>query len=161
QPTTRNPRNLRKPARGSQLLDVPIPGRGHSSHRSLPDMSTLDSARYLLSASLILGTTLSAQQPPLLRFQATANPGQTLQGWIAGLPLQTCATYADIGGGPRTLLGEPIWLSLSPALLQIDAGVLDASGARPLQVPTPNLAALVGQPFFLQSLVLDTAAPNG
>jgi hypothetical protein len=124
-------------------------------------MSTLDSARYLLTASLILGTTLSAQQPPLLRFQATANPGQTLQGWVAGLPLQTCATYADIGSGPLTLLGEPIWLSLSPALLQIDAGVLDASGARPLQVPTPNLAALVGQPFFLQSLVLDTAAPNG
>jgi hypothetical protein len=114
----------------------------------------------LRAASLVLISlpTLVAQAP-LLRLQPTANPGQQLQSLVLGNPNQLFATLLDGTGGPVSLLGETIWLSLAPTT--VDSGQLDAIGAHVRTFPTPNAPGLVGVPFFAQSVVLDPLAPNG
>ena len=112
-----------------------------------------------LAVALLCGGLIA--QTPLLRLQPTGRPGQPLQTLLVGAPAQPFATFLDLAGGPVTVLGETLWLALSPALTQIDAGQLDGIGARASSLPTPSLAALVGQPFFMQSVVLDPQAANG
>src|SRR6188474_3095418 len=99
-------------------------------------------------------------QAPELRVQATARPGQPLQTLLVGTPLQLYATLLDVSGGPLTAFGQPLWLSLTPALTVVDYGALDAVGSRTWAIPTPAQPALAGAPLFFQSLVLDQGTPR-
>lgn len=121
----------------------------------IPALAAISCILTLVTAPRVLA------QDPLLRLQPTTTPGQSLQGLLVGLPHQQYATLIDLEGGPTPVLGERFWLSLTPALTQIDVGRLDAIGARSFTLPTPNLPGIAGIPLFMQSLVLDASAPNG
>jgi len=122
--------------------------------RPLPARTTF----FVLAGLPILALAPLAAQAPLLRLQPTANPGQSLQSLLLGSPNQAFATLLDTNGGPVPFLGETIWMSLAPAILE--SGQLDVTGAHARTLPTPNVPGLVGIPFFAQSIVLDPLAPN-
>lgn len=112
-------------------------------------------------AAAFATATLLPSQAPLLRFQPTANPGQTLQTLLLGGPAQGFATLLAPQGEPSVVLGEALWLSPVSSAVLIDSGLLDAIGMRALALQTPNLVGLIGRPLFAQSLVLDPSAGNG
>jgi len=101
----------------------------------------------------------AAAQLPQYFVPPAAKPGSSLQFGLIGQPGHAFASYADLNGGPRLLLGEEIFLGLGPALTLIDTGVFGLGGLRvqPIQVPA---GAPTGVVIYLQSLVLDNQAPN-
>ena len=108
-----------------------------------------------------LTAPLLTAQNPLLRLQPTARPGQTLQSLLLGQPAQGFATLAGAASAQSQVFGETLWIRFGGPFAQIDAGLLDAIGARSLPLVTPNSSTLLGVPVYLQSIVLDPLAPNG
>ncbi|MHC4514435.1 MAG: hypothetical protein ACYTGO_16010 [Planctomycetota bacterium] len=107
----------------------------------------------------VLPVTTTAQLPQYF-VPPAAKPGSSLQLALVGQPGHAFASYADLNGGPRSLLGEEIFLGLSPALTLIDSGVFGIGGLRvqPIQVPATGIPT--GVVIYLQSLVVDSQAPN-
>lgn len=123
----------------------------------MPDSA--HASRFLLLTAF-LPALLSAQSPQL-RVQPTAKPGQNLATLLTGTPLQGFVTCIDTSGAAGFLLSEPLWLGGTPAFTLLDTGTLDGVGARSRTLTTPANPALVDQPIFFQSFVLESLAPNG
>lgn len=116
-----------------------------------------------MRATVVLSTLLAAglsAQAPLYRLQPAASPGGGLDSLIvdrAGVPF---LTLLDLRGGPQPILGETVWLGLTPALTLVDAGVLNAVGARTNRIPIPS-SVMPGFAVFSQVVVLDGRSKNG
>ncbi|MCA8955061.1 MAG: hypothetical protein KDC87_03250 [Planctomycetes bacterium] len=112
-----------------------------------------------LAPLALLALPLTAQIAPGFHVAPAVKPGAALQFAVVGQPSLPFACYADILGGPRSLLGEEIFLDLGPALTLVHSGTLDAGGfgLHTLNVPTTTPA---GVTLFLQAIVLDPSAPN-
>jgi hypothetical protein len=114
------------------------------------------SRRLSLSVTALAAT--AAAQAPELRLQATAPYTFPLQSLLLGNPGQPFVTLLDVNGGPLSVLGQTLWLGATPALGILDAGLLDAVGARSLSIRTAGLLP-DGVPVFLQSVVVDQGLP--
>ncbi len=80
---------------------------------------------------------------------------------LDALPSAPFAIFVDVSGGPVVALGVRYQLGLTPALTLLDAGVVPAFGQRNGSVAVPIVAGIVDQPFHLQAVVVNAAAPNG
>jgi len=116
--------------------------------------------RLLALCGAALATSLAAQSPQY-HVAPALQPGDRFDTVLIGRSGQTYASLLDLGGGPRQLLGETFYLGFTPAMLSLDAGQLPPGGIRVLSIPTPTIGVMLGQPLYLQSLVLDGAASNG
>ena len=90
-----------------------------------------------------------------------AKLGSVLQFALVGQPGHVFASYADLNGGPRLLLGEEVFLGLSPALTLIDTGVFGIGGLHVRSIQVPAAGIPTGVAIYLQSLVLDSQARVG
>ena len=119
----------------------------------------------LTKATPVLAVAFSAAclcaQNPQYHVTAALQPGDNFDTVLIGQGGQTYASLVDVDGGPVKMFGEIFYLGLTPAARVLDAGQLPPGGLRFLTLPTPNVGALLGQPLYLQSLVVDGSAPNG
>jgi len=137
---------------------VPSAGRLRlplSSNREIPTMVPRVLGGLFL---LALPATAPAQLPQYF-VPPAATPNSTLQIALVGQPGHAFASFADLSGGPTSLLGEEVFLGLTPALAVVDTGVFGIGGLRvqTIQVPAGTPTGVV---VYLQSLVLDSQAPN-
>lgn len=109
--------------------------------------------------ALSLTAVPATAQLPQYFVPPAARPGSSIQFALVGQPGHVFTSYVDLSGGPRRLLGEDIYLGLGPTLTLLDTGTFNLGGLRvnTIQVPT---GAPTGVVFYLQSLVLDSQAPN-
>ncbi|HEX6812316.1 MAG TPA: hypothetical protein VF384_11880 [Planctomycetota bacterium] len=115
------------------------------------------------SLAASLAPHIAAQAPQLAMTPALA---PTLSGAVVGDTLHgpqgsLFAVFADLQGGPVDVLGERVYLSLSPFFTTLHAGVMPAQGQASSSFTIPLLPGLVGLVVFAQGIVIDPTAPNG
>jgi hypothetical protein len=125
-------------------------------------MNTKHALSCTLAASI--AAHLAAQNPQLAMSPAVVPSlngvsfGATLQGPATG---SLFAIFADLHGGPVDVLGERLYLSLSPAFTTLAAGVMPFPSIATGQVHVPLFPGLAGLVVYGQAIVLDPTAPNG
>ena len=90
-----------------------------------------------------------------------AKPGGKIQVALVGQPGHAFASFVDLSGGPNMFLGEELFLGLGPALTLLDTGTLGLGGLHVRSIQAPTAGVPLGVVFYMQSLVLDSQAPNG
>jgi hypothetical protein len=115
-----------------------------------------------LASLCVLTLSLSAAaQVPQYFVTPAARPGGKIQFALVGQPGLPFASFIDLRGGPRVFLGEELFLGLTPALTQLDAGTFGIGGLHVRSVSIPRVGVPAGVVFYMQSLVLDGKARNG
>jgi hypothetical protein len=119
-----------------------------------------------LSAFVAAAAVLNVAHAQLPQFQMSPASAITLGGAVAtyqvtGTGGAAFAVFADIDGGPRDVLGERLYLGLTPALVPLLSGAMPASGAFSNAFTIPLLPGLAGLVIYGQSIEIDVAAPNG
>lgn len=69
--------------------------------------------------------------------------------------------FADIDGGPVDVLGQRLYLGLSPALIPLSSGIVPPGGQAHGSLQLPLFPGLAGLVIYGQGIVIDAAAPNG
>ncbi len=110
--------------------------------------------------ALVLALPVAAQLPQYFVTPAV-KPGGKIQLALVGQPGHPFVSLIDLSGGPGVFLGEELFLGLSPSLTLLDAGTFGVGGLRVQSIGVPAAGVPVGVVFYMQSLVLDSQAPNG
>jgi hypothetical protein len=118
----------------------------------------------VLAASALLPVALCSGQSPSLYM----SPGIPVQstGAVIGTQLNAAAgtpyaIFVDLDSGPTDLLGERLYLGISPAFGSFDGGIMPPVGVAFRTALIPLFPGLVGLGIRSQAVVLDPAAPNG
>lgn len=116
----------------------------------------------LAAASLLAANTLA--QAPILQMDPSVVV--TMTGATANHQLQAPAgalfgVFADVAGGPIDLLGERLYLGLTPAMIAIHSGVVPSGGLAQGSLHLPFVPGVAGLVLYGQAVVLDANAPNG
>ncbi|MGE0144478.1 MAG: hypothetical protein AB7I19_13135 [Planctomycetota bacterium] len=112
----------------------------------------------VLGCTALLAPSVVAQAVEL-RVSPAVRLGESLDFYVAGRPQQSFAILFDVAGGPRSFLGETIYLSLSSGLGVIESGTLGLGGFRVHQLPVT--IGPTGLPIYWQAVALDAARPAG
>lgn len=123
----------------------------------------------MFRASLVVvvaaaGATRSpAQGVQLVMSPAVAvGAGGTTSGWsVTAPPAFVYGLFVDLAGGPVDVLGERVYLGLSPWLTALNTGIAPASGSVAGAITVPASVSLAGLVVYGQAIVLDATAANG
>ena len=132
---------------------MPVP-RFHAAVRAAVALFLV--APFAFAQSLELPRLRASEWTPI-----TTQQGPVIRTALDGRPGSAYAILLDIDGGPFDVLGERVWLGLTPAASVLHRGVLPPWGNVGLQREFPGATGLEGTAFYLQGFVLDPASPNG
>ena len=113
-------------------------------------------------AAALLAALPRAQSPQLRLDPAVSLVGGpvTVTFDIAAAAGSPYAIFLDLSGGPVDILGERLWLGLTPSLWAMAAGLMPAAGTQGGSYGVPLVPGLAGLVLYGQGVVLDAAAPN-
>jgi hypothetical protein len=112
----------------------------------------------LLLSAAALAAHAPAQQPRY-EVEPAVRPGGSFQSTLTARANSSFASLLDVDGGPARFLDATFYLQLGSALMAIDAGTVGASGVHQRSYQVPAIPP-TNVPVYLQSIVLDAAAPN-